>query len=155
MMKPQFVLRTLCPLSPNLFSGFHLNTVKISGSVISRRFPASSIEAAAIACIGFALAGALAVAQEPTPIPNWQTENPGTSAGQYAPNQQGYGEQPQYQQQYAQPQYQQPAYGQQGYPQQGYPEQTYNDPTQGFAAPYQPAQALSPDRLEQMVAPVA
>ena len=61
----------------------------------------------------------------------------------------------------AQPQYQQPpAYGQQSYPQQGYPQQgygqqAYNDPTQGFAAPYQPAQALSPDHLEQMVAPIA
>ncbi len=31
----------------------------------------------------------------------------------------------------------------------------YADPDQGFAAPYQPAQALSPDRLEQMVAPIA
>ncbi len=93
------------------------------------------------------MAGVHAIAQDPSPIPNWPADEPSTTASQYSPNPQ-----------YGQPQYQQqPAYGQQGYPQQGYPQQqqAYNDSTQGFAQPFQPAQALSPDRLEQMVAPIA
>ncbi len=150
-MKPQFDLRTLLSLPRTSLSGLLPNTSTVSCSPITPRFSGFHIAAAAIAFIGFAVASAQAVAQAPSPIPNWPTDDPGTTAGQYAPNQQGYGQQPQYQQQYGQPQYQQqPAYGQQTYPQ-----QTYNDPTQGFAAPYQPAQALSPDHLEQMVAPIA
>ena len=131
-MKPQFDLRIVRSLSATLLSGLGL--------------------------LSIALAGVSAIAQDPSPIPNWQTDNPGTATGQSAPNQQGYGQQPQ---QYGPQQYQEPVYRQQdnseqGYPQQGYPqEQTFNDPTQGFAAPYQAAPALTPDRLEQMVAPIA
>jgi len=176
-MKPQFDLRTLRPLSRTLLSGLPPNTFKLPSSSTAHRSSGIHIATAALAFIGIAMSGGHAHAQQPSAIPNWPTDDPGTSQGQYAPNPQDgqypqqqyqkpspygqpqYQQPPQYQQQYSQPQYQQPpTYGQQqGYPQQGYPQQqqTYNDPTQGFAAPYQPAQALSPDRLEQMVAPIA
>ena len=145
-MKPEFdlrIARSLCMLlsglPPNAFSTPNAQSVpRLSGF----RF-------AALALLGFGLAGFHAVAQEPAPIPNWPADEPSTTASQYSQN-------PQYQQP---PQYQQqPAYGQQqGYQQQGYPQQqqAYNDPTQGFAQPYQQGQALSPDRLEQMIAPIA
>jgi hypothetical protein len=152
-MKPQFDLRTLRPLSRT--SGLPPNAVTGLNAQPARRFSRYRLAAAALALVGFGLAGVHAVAQQPSPIPNWPTDEPGPTASQYAPQ---YG-QPQYQQapQYQQPQYQQPpAYGQQqGYPQQGYGQQAYADPTQGFAQPYQPTQALSPDHLEQMVAPIA
>ena len=163
-MKPELDLRILRPLSPTLLCGSPPNSSTVRSSPIASRSPGFHIAAAAIVFLGIALAGVPVVAQQPSPIPNWSTDQPGTSQGQNAPNQQ-YAQYPQ-QQQYVQPQYQQPqyqqppAYGQQSYPQQGYPQQgdgqqAYNDPTQSFAAPYQPAQALSPDHLEQMVAPIA
>ncbi len=162
-MKPQFDLRTLRPLSRTSLPDLPPDGFAASNGKSAPPFSRSRLTLAVLALIGFGSAGVHAVAQQPSPIPNWPTDEPGATASQYSPNQQ-YG-QPQYQQapQYPQqPQYQQlPAYGeqqgypQQGYPQQGYPQQAYNDPTQGFAQPYQPAQALSPDRLEQMVAPVA
>ena len=144
-MKPQFDLRTLRPLSRIWHSGLPPNASLDSDHQPVPRFPGYRRSAAALALVG-CLAGLHASAQQPSPIPNWPADEPGATASQYSPNAQ-----------YGQPQYQQaPAYGQQqGYPQQAYPQQSYNDPTQGFAQPYQPAQALSPDRLEQMVAPVA
>jgi len=186
-MKPQFDLRALRFLSPISRSGLHPNISKVADAPALFRFSRRCIAAAALAFLGIALSGSPVVAQQPSPIPNWPSDQQGTNAGQYAPNSQ-YAQDPQ-QQQYGQQQYQQPpqyqqrqpaAYGQQGYGQQAYPQQaypqqpgvpsdggnplgaslgwqqqTYNDPTQGFAAPYQPAQALSPDHLEQMVAPIA
>jgi hypothetical protein len=126
-MKPQFDLRSSRPLSS--ISG-------LSPNALTPRFFHGSL--AALALIGLGLAGTNLGAQEPSPIPNWPADEPSTTASQYSPNPQ-----------YGQPQYQQsPAYGQP-------PQQAYNDPTQGFAQPYQPAQALSPDRLEQMIAPIA
>ncbi len=165
-MRTQLDLRAVLSLSPTWLSGLP-----------RIRFFGRGIDAPALAVmgmvLGIGLAGLAAVAQEPTPIPNWSTDNAGTPAAQYAPNQQDYGQPTQQygQPQYAQPQYQQPGYGQQqAYPQQGpggqqqgYGQQAYsdlyndpnNDPTQGFAAPLQPSPALSADRLEQMVAPIA
>ncbi len=165
-MKPQFDLRTSRPLSCNSLPGLPPNTFKVHDAPVPFRLLGRRIAAAATAFLGFALSGVCVVAQQPSPIPNWPTDEPGTTQGQYAPNPQDqqYAQPPRY----AQPQYQQqPAYGQQGYgqqaypqqayPQQGYPQQqeSYNDPTQGFAAPTQPSQGLSPDHLEQMVAPIA
>ena len=79
--------------------------------------------------------------------------------GQYpTPQQYGY-QQPQYgqQQPYMPPQAAQPQYADpQGYPQQDYPQQAYADPTENAPQPsYQPAQALNPEQLEQIVAPIA
>ncbi len=81
---------------------------------------------------------------------------------------QGYGySQPQYPQQqpqYSQPQYPMPQYSQsQTYASQSYPDQTYADQQQGYGQQAQlsyapqgaPAQAMSPDQLEQLVAPIA
>ena len=175
-MKPQFDLRTLSAIS---LSGLPPGESTIPDAPAFPCLPGRRTALVAFAFLGFALAGMPAVAQQPSPIPNWPGNQPGTAAGQYAPNpQNGQYAQPdgQYTQQpqYAQPQYQQqspyqqpPGYGQQAYPQQGYPPQgdpqqgygqqayAYNDPNQGFAQPVQPAQALNPDRLEQMVAPIA
>ncbi|HMG85077.1 MAG TPA: DUF3300 domain-containing protein [Terracidiphilus sp.] len=143
-MKPRFDLCILRPLSRRTpLSGLPPNVSISSITPPAPRFFEFRRSTARLALIGLGLAGVRAVAQQPSLIPNWPADEPGTTASQYSPNAQ-----------YGQPQYQQPpAYGQQqpGYPQQ----QSYNDPTQGFAQPYQPAQALSPDRLEQMVAPVA
>jgi hypothetical protein len=156
MMKPQLSLRTAL-LSATSISDL---SAALPNSQALSRFSRPGI-AAALAFVGIALAGVSGIAQEPSPIPNWSTDNAGTTAGQFTPAQQDDGQQPQYPQQagqpqYAQPQYQQqPAYGQQSYPQQGYPQQAYNDPTQGSIAPYQPSPALTADRLEQMVAPIA
>ena len=157
-MKPQFDLYIRRTPSPVSLSVLPQKESKIPAAPAFPRFSGRGTGIATFAC-GVALAGALALAQDPTPIPNWSTDNPGTTAGQYAPNPQDgqYPQQPQYQQQPQYEQQQPPAYGQQGYGQQGYPQQqqSYNDPTQGLAAPYQPAQALTPDHLEQMVAPIA
>jgi Protein of unknown function (DUF3300) len=167
MMKPRFALHTARSLSASSISG--LPSKAFHDLLEQPRFSGSGI-AVALAFLGIALAGVSVAAQEPSPIPNWPTDDAGTTAGQYAPSQQDNGQQTQYpqqyaqpqnQQQYGQPQYQQPVYGQQGYgqqayPQQGYPQQqAYADPTQGSIAPYQPSPALTPDRLEQMVAPIA
>src|SRR6185437_7880957 len=124
----------------------------------------------AFAIVALVLASSSSIAQQPSPIPNWTPSSPGTSAGQYSPNQdsnpnQAYGyarqpydqaqteqppayeQPPNYPQQYGQPQYQQtPDLGS---------EQAWGVPDQGPAPTYQPQQALSPDRLEQMVAPIA
>lgn len=63
--------------------------------------------------------------------------------------------QPQYPTQYTQPHYQQPQYQQPQYPQSQYPEtQTYAD-QQGYAPQAPSGPALSPDQLEQLVAPIA
>ena len=157
-MKPQFDLYIRRTPSPVSLSVLPQKESKIPDAPAFPRFSGRGTGIATFAC-GVALAGALALAQDPTPIPNWSTDNPGTTAGQYAPNPQDgqYPQQPQYQQQPQYEQQQPPAYGQQGYGQQGYPQQqqSYNDPTRGLAAPYQPAQALTPDHLEQMVAPIA
>ena len=172
-MKPQFDLRSLRPLSLTTASGLSSKTLEISDTAAVSRFSASGIAVAAVAFLALAFAGMHANSQQPSPIPNWPPDEPGNTQGQYAPQDGQYAQQPQY----AQPQYQQPQYGQpqypqqqqygqpqsqqlpaygQGYGQQGYgQQQSYADSNQGFAAPYQPAQALSPDRLEQMVAPIA
>ena len=59
--------------------------------------------------------------------------------------------------QYAQPQYAQPAYPQQpgGYPQPGYQAQAQPYAQQGYGQQLSQAQALSPDQLTQLVAPIA
>jgi len=167
-MKPEFDLRTPRPLSSTPLSGLP--------PTASVRYPRSSrFPIVALALVAFA--GTTAVAQDPSQIPNWPTGQPGTSQGQYAPNpqdaqpqyqqppsygQQQYGQQPQYQKPspygspYGQPQYQQPPQYQQSQDYgQGYGQQAYNGPNQGFAPPIQPSPALTPDRLEQMVAPIA
>lgn len=149
-MKPQFdsrVQRSLSGLPPDSSRLLHGSPAR-SGQTLKRTILLGSLVA-----LGFALVAVSAFAQQPSPIPNWPTDEPGTTSGQYAPAPQ-YGQQPQYGQpqyqqppQYGQPQYQQPPnYGQQ---------QAYGAPDQGYAPAYQPAQALSPDRLEQMVAPIA
>ncbi|HKD59668.1 MAG TPA: DUF3300 domain-containing protein [Terracidiphilus sp.] len=156
-MKPQLSLLLL-----SRAAGQHLRTLGGSASPKSRRSSAAGAELAAIAVLS--LAASQAFSQQPTSIPNWTTGEPGTSSGQYAPGQ--YVQDPQYgQQQYAQPypqqplqqpQYQQPQYQQPpAYPQQNYGDPAYAAPDFGYAPPYQPQQALSPDRLEQMVAPIA
>ena len=122
----------------------------------------------ALIVLGVSMAGARAVAQDPTPIPNWTPTQSTSDNGQYAQGQQSDGSNPQYgygsqqpAQQYGQPQYQQPPqYGEQSAPlnnqQQAYGEPSpYDAPDQGYNPPYQPQQAISPDRLEQMVAPIA
>jgi len=105
------------------------------------------------------LAGINLIAQDPTPIPNWTPTQPASENGQYSPAQQPgdpnqqYDYAPQQPQQYGQPQYQQPpAYIQQPDINQ---QQAYDAPDQAPTPPYQPQQAISPDRLEQMVAPIA
>lgn len=95
--------------------------------------------------------------------------------GQPYPQQQPYAQQPGYGQQYGQPGYPQPGYGQQDQQfgqQQPYPQQQQPYGQQQYAAqPYPPAgagdpfgddnrqqppaQALGPDQLEQLVAPIA
>ena len=127
-MKPQFDLRTLRPLSRTSLPDLPPVGFAASNGKSAPPFSRGRLTLAVLALIGFGSAGVHAVAQQPSPIPNWPTDEPGATASQYSPNQQ-YG-QPQYQQapQYPQqPQYQQPpAYGQQqGYPQQGYPQQGY------------------------------
>src|SRR5579862_6699251 len=103
MMKPHFVLRTLRPLS-RTFSAGTPSTPRFTGFH----------GAVALVIVGLAFAAAHAIAQDPSPIPNWSTEQPNTMTGQYPSNQQGQGQQSQYP-----PQYQQePAYGQQANPQQ-------------------------------------
>src|SRR3974390_1479509 len=149
-MKPQLSLLLL-----SRASGQSSTTLGGSASPGAPRPPAPGASMlAAIAVLS--LAANKALSQQPTPIPNWTTGEPGTTPGQYAQNPQyGYGQQPQYSQPYGQstqypqqpPAYQQPPdYGQQ---------QAYGAPDQGYAPPYQPQQALSPDRLEQLVAPIA
>jgi hypothetical protein len=116
---------------------------------------------AAFALLGLILGTARVVAQEPTPIPNWVPSQP-ASSGQYAPNSQansgqqyGYGYGSQQQQQNPPQQSDLPPDDNQS------PDssqlQAYSDvPDPGSAPPaYQPQQAISPDRLEQMVAPIA
>ncbi len=121
------------------------------------------------------VAAALALAIAPTHL-SAQQAYPSSPYGGYgspyaqpAP-QYGYG-QPQYQQpQYAQPQYQQPqnGYAQPQYsaPQQPYAQQPYSEPQPNAGSPYPqeqdlepqssaPAQALSADQLEQLLAPIA
>ena len=132
--------------------------------------------APALAIVALVLASSNGVAQQPSPIPNWTPASPGTTAGQYSPNQAyGYARQPgdqaqteqppayeqppNYPPQYSQPQYQQAPNNQDQYGYQQAPdldsEQAWGVPDQGPAPTYQPQQALSPDRLEQMVAPIA
>src|ERR1700722_19642394 len=176
MMKPQFDLRN-APLSANSLSGLSLNPLLDAKASSSAR---GRFGITAVMGLGLLFAGVSAFSQEPTPIPNWNSGQAGTSAGQYAPNQNP--QQPQYQQpQYQQPQYQQQApqqpsyqpppdgqqYGQPQYQQpqpQGYQQgygQAIADPDQGGAAPYdggapyQLSRALSPDQLERMLAPIA
>jgi len=145
----------------------------------------SKVSASALASVALVLAGSYGVAQEPSPIPNWTPSSPGTSAqyspNQNSPNQAyGYARQPydqtsdqaqtgqqppayeqppDYSQQYTQPQYQQAPDNQQQYAYQPPPDQNggqvWGVPDQGPAPTYQPQQALTPDRLEQMLAPVA
>jgi hypothetical protein len=136
------------------------------------------VSSSAFAIVALVLASSHGIAQQPSPIPNWTPSAPGTSA-QYSPNQDspnqpyGYARQPydqaqteqsptyeqppDYPQQYGQPQYQQAPDDQQQY---SYQPDLNSDPAwgvpdQGPAPSYQPQQALSPDRLEQMVAPIA
>lgn len=175
-MKPHLNLRNARALSEKPLSGVS----SISGrndATESRSRSGKRVLALAIA--GLVVASYQAAAQAPAPIPNWTTEAPGTSSGQYSPNQYleqpqsqqppayqqapGYAPQggaPQYQQppaygqgsgqlQYPQPQYQQPVNGQ------DYGQQAYSAPDQGFTPPYQPNRAMSPDQLEQLVAPIA
>jgi len=168
-MKPQSDLR-----DSRLFSSTSLSRPKVNNfaaSALAGSRGTSHLRTGCFALVGLILAGTAVVAQEPAPIPNWTPSGPGTTSGQYAPSQQyGYGYGSQQPQQYGAPQYQQPPqYGQQQpapqYDQQApapqYGEQQaygapeYNAPEQGYAPPYQPQQALSPDRLEQMVAPIA
>src|SRR6185312_8884664 len=75
----------------------------------------------ALAIVALVLAASYGIAQQPSPIPNWTPSTPGTSAGQYSPNQDspnqayGYARQPYDQAQTEQP----PAYEQPpDYPQQ-------------------------------------
>ncbi|MBW8870154.1 MAG: DUF3300 domain-containing protein, partial [Acidobacteriales bacterium] len=120
-------------------------------------------------------------AQQPSPIPNWTHSSPGTSA-QYSQNQDsspnqpyGYARQPydqaqaeqppsyeqppNYPQQYSDPQYQQEPGDQQqnayAQPPDLNSDPTWGVPDQGPTPTYQPQQALTPDRLEQMVAPIS
>jgi Protein of unknown function (DUF3300) len=99
----------------------------------------------------------------------------GYGYGSQNPQSAPYGYQQPAQPQYAQPQYQQPGYGQPQYAQPAYPQQpqygqqpyaapqqpgqdyAYGDQQPGYAQqPSQPAQApLSPDQLQQLLAPVA
>ena len=152
-MKPQFDLRTLRPLALTSASGFSPKKSAIADAPALHRF---SIAVAAVAFLALAFTGLHVTAQQPSPIPNWPPDESGTTQGQYTPQGGQYAQQPQYgQPQYQQPQYAQPQYQQSPGYGQDYGQQAYTDPTQGFAAPYQPAQALNPDRLEQMVAPIA
>jgi Protein of unknown function (DUF3300) len=123
----------------------------------SRRVRVSS----ALTLLGLALGSVPLMAQQAWPPQNGY----GSQYGQPY----GYGQpqynQPQYGQPgYSQPQYPQPQYGQPPYSQPGsYPQQAYPDTDQGYAPQAsgqpQPAytqnQALNPDQLEQLLAPVA
>jgi hypothetical protein len=99
--------------------------------------------------------------QAPPPGQGWPQNN--QYNGQYAPAQQsGYGQsgygQPTYGQPgYAQPQsYPQQQYPQQPYAQQSYAQQPYPGDDQGYSQQgYGQAQALNPEQLEQLVAPIA
>lgn len=166
-MAPLFGLDSLRPISCTSFQG---------------STPASGVRHCklgrlALAIAGLVFASACAIAQQPTPIPNWTPSSPGTSAGQYNPGQDsnpnqayGYARQPYDQGQTEQP----PAYEQPpDYPQQSSQDpgdqqqyayqpapdpnsdQAWGVPDQGPAPNYQPQQALSSDRLEQMLAPIA
>ena len=120
---------------------------------------------AALAIFALAFAADINAQQ---PYPGAPSENPGSQypSGQYAQPapQNGYS-QPQYQPQDQQPQYA-PQYSapQQPYPQQSYPPQPYSDQQSNSAQapPYSeqgqgpaPAQALSAQDLEQLLAPIA
>ncbi|WP_162601690.1 DUF3300 domain-containing protein [Occallatibacter savannae] len=139
----------------------------------SRRWKSSS---SALAALALVLASSYGSGQQPSPIPNWTPSSPGTSTGQYNPNQAyGYAKQPSdqaqveqppayeqppdYPQQNEQPQYQQAPSDQQQYAYAPAPDpnsdQTWGVPDQGPAPNYQPQQALTPDRLEQLLAPIA
>ncbi len=88
------------------------------------------------------------------PAPQYGYAQPQVQQPQYQQPQYNY-TQPQYQQpqpSYAQPQYQQPQY-----PAQPSPQQSYSAPypDQGLTQPAAPAQALSADQLEQLLAPIA
>ncbi|MGD0345700.1 MAG: DUF3300 domain-containing protein [Terracidiphilus sp.] len=121
----------------------------------------SRVPGAAIvfACAAFACAPALLTAQQAYPASPYGATGSAYAQPQYQPPQYGYAQpSPQYndaQPQYQQPQNQQPQYAQQ---QQPYAQQPY------AAAPYQqqdlsqpsaPAQALSAQDLEQLLAPIA
>ena len=95
-MKPQFDLRTLRPLSRALLSGLPPNAFADPNAHPTRRFSGLHRSTVALVLIGLGSASLQALAQQPAPIPNWPTDNPGTTASQYSPNSQ-YG-QPQYQQ---------------------------------------------------------
>lgn len=148
-MKPYLYLRFVRPLSEAVLSCPPWNSGPDSVDW-RHRWPI-----AALVLAGLATASYPAAAQSPTPIPNWTTQQPGTTSGQYAPNQYSqqppaYQQPPDYGQQYGQPPYQQPPYGQ-DYGQQ----EAFGAPDQGYNPPYQPNRALSPDQLEQLVAPIA
>jgi hypothetical protein len=106
--------------------------------------------------MGLICAPALLTAQQAYPASPY-----GAYANPYQqPSPQSSYAQPQYQQpQYAQPQYQQPqnGYAQPQYPAQPSPQQSYAAPypDQGLAQPAAPAQSLSAQDLEQLLAPIA
>jgi len=126
------------------------------------------------AIVALAFAAQYGVAQQPSPIPNWTPSSPGTSAGQYSQNgsNQAYGyarqpydqaqtEQapaydppPDYPQQYSQAPDNQQQYAYQP-PADADSGQPWGIPDNGVVQSYQPQQALTPDRLEQMLAPIA
>jgi hypothetical protein len=89
----------------------------------------------------------------PQPSSQYNYAQPQVQQPQYQQPQYGYA-QPQYQQpQYQQPQYQQPS-PQQSYGE-PYPDQGAPFPDQQLSQPAAPAQALSADQLEQVLAPIA
>jgi len=162
----------MAPLSGSLRPLFCCLPRKSTALLISdgRRLRLSALVLATFASL---LGPSRGFAQQPSPIPNWTTStSPGSSAGQYSSNNpsQAYGyarqpydqaqteqppvyeQPPDYPQQYGQAQNAQPQYQQA--PDPG-TEQAWGIPDQGPAPNYQPQQALSPDRLEQMVAPIA
>jgi len=112
--------------------------------------------AAVVFALCLAAAPVLLAAQQAYPASPYATQgNP--NAGPYAqPSPQNNYPQPEYQQPqygYAQPQYSQPPQ----YPAQPAPQQSYAAPypDQGVAQPGAPAQALSAQNLEQLLAPIA
>jgi uncharacterized protein DUF3300 len=143
-MKPRIDLRDLCP---DLLS---CNARSIRPS--ARR--------------GLATAGAvllLSLAAGPLHAQQAQQDWPPDDAYNAAPQQYPQAQQNAYPQppqqayqRYAQPQYAQPAYPQSGYPQPAYPQPSYNGQAQqGYGQQLSQAQALSPDQLTQLVAPIA
>lgn len=156
--EPDFCSRSLSSPSLSRFASRSLTPWLRALSLWNSRLHAGC---AAFALLGLILAGPNSISQEPTPIPNWTPTQPASGTGQYTPNQQydepdqqpggtqqygyGYGSQPS--QQYGQSQYQQQDSNQ---------LQAYGDiPDQGSAPPYQSHPAVTPDQLEQMVAPIA